>query len=217
MKWQHVLFQFVLLSALFALLISAAVATGRQAPPRHNSILAQHPACALPCLLGITPGQTRREDAIALISPIAEYPLDQTGLSFGFNIPDEAGRFITGLLIFDGAGVVQYIRLYTRRWSGLGLRLGDLMLEMPPSNVYRSCSDIYPVRLLLAYDGSPQVSVAAVVDRVVSPHAPVSMIAVSAQEDMFAQTLASVVSGGCHIPSEWQGFGGVWLYDRPAF
>jgi hypothetical protein len=216
-KWQLLLVPLIVLCILFALLAGAAVTVGREYPARDMSLLAQHQACALPCLLGITPGETRREVAIGLIGLIGEFPVDQTGSSFGFSIPDDQGNAITGLLLFDEAGVVQYIRLYTRRWSGLGMRLGDLMPQTPPSNVYRSCTDAFPVRLVLTYNSSPQINFASVVDRVVSPQSPVSMIAVSAQEDMFAQTVASVVSGGCHIPSAWHGFGSIWLYDRPMF
>lgn len=214
-KWRRALVPSVLLSALFALLIGAAVIIGKQFPPRNTAILARHPACSLPCLLGVTPGSTSRAAAISTIGVIAEFPPDQAGTSFGFSIPDDSGSFITGLFIFDDQDIVQYVRLYTRRWNGLGITLGDLMPDVPPSGVYQSCRSVYPVRLLLAYDGSPQISLAAVVDRVVSPRSPVSMIAVSSQPDMFAQTLATVASGGCHIPSEWQGFGSLWLYNRP--
>jgi hypothetical protein len=41
------------------------------------------------------------------------------------------------------------------------------------------------------------------------------MIAVSADDDLFPQTLSTVFSGGCYIPSEWRGFGATWIYDRP--
>jgi hypothetical protein len=205
----------LLFCVFWALLIGAAAALGRRLPPSNNHILMRDPACALPCLLDIIPGETRREDAINRLVADAQFPIDQTGFAFSFQIPDDQGHLMNGMLISDDFGRVQYTHLYTRRWDGLGVRLADVMPSQPPSDVYRSCSGTYPVRLMLTYEGDPRISITAIVRNRVSLVSPVSLIAVSADEDLFQQTLSTVFSAGCYIPSEWQGFGATWLYERP--
>jgi hypothetical protein len=211
----------LLLYTLCALLASVAVALGRQLSPSSNYTLLAHGDCQLPCLLNVTPGETQRTTAMNALTALAEFPIDQSGAVWSFQLPDQEGNLINGTLISGEDGIIHYMRLYTRRWAGLGIRLGDLMQNerMHPSTVYRSCSDVYPVRLLLTYEGSPRISVAAVIADSVTPHSPVSMIDVSTNDEFFTQTLATVFSGGCYLPSSsaWRGFGRTWIYGPPPF
>lgn len=210
----------LLIDALCVLLVGAAVTLGTQLPHPNNHILMPYPDCSLPCLLHITAGETRGTTARGALAMLADFPIDQTGAIWSFQLPDDQGNPINGVLISGEDDTVEHLRLYTRRWQGLGVTLGDLMQagRMHPTQVYRSCSGTLPVRMLLTFEGDPQVSFAAIIDQRVSPFAPVSLISVSASDDYFPQTLATVFGSGCYIPSAWRGFASVWRYGaQPPF
>jgi hypothetical protein len=213
-KVRFIVFLF-LVYFLCVLLAGIALALGRQLPPDNNHMLMPHRSCALPCLFGITPGETRRSEVFGGIIGMAQFPLDQLGGGLSFQLPDEQGNQISGMIISDAESIVQYARLYTRRWEGLGVRLGDLISDlMPPTDVYRSCSGTFPVRLLMAFDTNPQISIAAIISGDISPFSPISMIDVYTGDQYFVQTLATTFGNGCYIPSQWHGFGKTWLYDQ---
>jgi hypothetical protein len=207
-----------LIYMLGVLLIGMAIARGRGFPPDSQHMLMSERFCEIPCLLNITPGVTQRASALPVLAALADFPIDQTGTIWSFQFPDDEGNPISGTLISGEDGIVQYMRLYTRRWAGLGVRLGDLMQEgrMHPAEVYHSCSGIFPVRLLLTFEGDPRISVAAVIDGSVTPFDPVSLIDVSTSDEYFPQTLATVFGSGCAIPSEWHGFASEWRYTTQA-
>jgi hypothetical protein len=217
-KVQFVVILFLMYS-LCTLMVSTAVAMGRGLLPDNQHVLTLPRSCALPCIFGITPGETRRSQAVEGIAETAEFPVDQLGGALSFQTADDQGNLISGLIISDEDSIVQYARLYTRRWAGLGVRLGDLMRDrMPPTDVYRSCSGTFPARLLLTFEGTPRISFAAIIADGVSPFSPVSVIDVTTSDEFFVQTLATVFGNGCYIPSEWRGFGRTWLYaSQPQF
>lgn len=204
----------LLIYALCALMVSTAVALGRGLPSDNQHVLMLPRSCALPCIFGIIPGETRRSQALGVLATLADFPIDQSGAIWSFQLPDAQGNLINGVLISGEEDVVEDMRLYTRRWAGLGVTLGDLMQEdsMYPTQVYRSCSGTFPVRLLLSFEGEPQVSFAAIISDSVTPFAPVSLIDVSTSDEYFPQTLATLFGNGCYIPSEWRGFASAWLY-----
>lgn len=209
---------FLLIYALCALLVSTAVALGTQFPITNNHMLMPYRGCSLPCLLHITTGETRSTTARGVLSTLADFPIDQTGAIWSFQLPDDQGNLINGVIIAGQGDTVEHMRLFTRRWAGLGVTLGDLMLagRTQPTQVYRSCSSAFPVRLLLTFEGEPQVSFAAVIDHRVTPFDPVSLIAVSTSDEYFPATLSTVFGGGCYLPFEWQGFASAWVYGRQS-
>lgn len=211
--WKHLSGFTMLLSLLWSALVAFAILLGRQAPPLRHFILPA--SCRLPCLLNVIPGETARQDAFALLVPYTTFPVDQTGAMFAFRLDDNEISPTNGLMISNDMGIVEYIRLYTRRWAGFGLRLGDVMPLAAPSAVYRSCTDSYPIRILLTFEGSTRVSFAVVVHDALSPRSPVTMIEVSTNEAYFQESLASVFGTGCYLPSEWRGFAAAWQYARP--
>jgi hypothetical protein len=208
----------LLVYALCALLVGTAIALGRGLPADNQHMLMPERFCQFPCLLNITPGETRRTTALGVLATLADFPIDQSGSIWSFQLPDDEGNLINGTVISGEDGVVQYMRLYTRRWAGLGVRLGDLMEEgrIYPTQVFRSCSGTFPVRLLLTFSGEPRISFAAIIDDSVTPFDPVSLIDVATSNVYFTQTLATIFGSGCYLPSEWRGFAPAWLYgDQP--
>jgi hypothetical protein len=207
-----------LIYALCFFFISTAIAFGRGLPSDNLHVLMPERFCELPCLLNITPGETQHAAALSQLSPLSNFPIDQGGTIWSFQLPDDGGNPISGTVISNDGGVVEYIRLYTRRWAGLGVQLGDLMQDerMQPTMVYRSCSGTFPVRLLFTFAGNPRISFAAIIDDSVTPYDPVSLIDVSTNDEYFPQTLSTLFGGGCYLPFEWQGFASTWRYGEPS-
>lgn len=150
-KGRHVpimrLFVFTLYGVFaFAALIFAARMTGHAQPPPEPLVQLHLTDCALPCWIGIVPGETRFDQAVERVSivyPQADVTITGQGKAPRFNADTEFGQI---LISADRAGVVHRISLPIYKLRGIMLADVAGLLGSPtgtvgihPVTVYYGC------------------------------------------------------------------------------
>jgi hypothetical protein len=205
-----------LLAALLILahiLFIKFVAVVGSAFPDHPSLITQNP-CDLPCVYGITPGETNREQVLALVAQIAgdnysEGPVDGGGLIFRI---EHNGFAVLGMVALNRSRDTQVrsVGMVPVGEDDLG-RLGDLIaIGLQPVAVYRSCDTTIPV-MLIGFGTDSRIVAELPLARRLRPETPISFLRVYQDE---GNTLGeSILSFGCVIETGWHGFAPRWAYS----
>lgn len=193
---------------------SAAVAArfiGRSLPPSGSSIVFESP-CALPCVLNIVPGSARRDAAFAALEASGAEPVVLGVGLIAFQVYDPAGSAAQGLLLisFEDQQTVETVRISPIDPDVHIMQLGDLVLDRPAPAVFRSCSEVRPVRMLLLFGENREIIAEILPDGRLTPHTPLTLLDVSARN---VRTLYDArASFGCSVEVEWRGFAALWRY-----
>ncbi len=197
---------------LLGLIVSVLVLGNLLAVPVPSVMAAN--ACDLPCVFGVTPGVTNRDDAITLYEAIASQPssfLTQLERSFTIGTDAPNAGFTIALVRFERpvGGAVLAVRLYEMSSSIQLGTVGDLLLEkQEPTRVYSTCERDAPILLLLFADGA--IARIEFEGRLL-PSTPLKLFAISA--DMEATLPPLLASFGCTRETTWHGFAPAWVYQ----
>jgi hypothetical protein len=195
----------VLVAAGLTLLIGAIRVLGEMLPPR-ASFIAQNP-CALPCVYGITPGETSTEQARLIVEQLSggtfsDSPMDGGSLVFQLQ-NDEIAVFGMMSLNVPAATLISAVSLLPGNPGDLGT-LGDLMASgLHPAHVYRSCDTTIPT-MLVAFGDDSRVVAEMPLGRGLHPETPLTFLRIyPAGGDPLAESLLSF---GCTVEIGWRGF-----------
>jgi hypothetical protein len=206
----HSLLAAVLIPANIALIYLVAVVGS--AFPEHPSFIAQNP-CSLPCVYGITPGETNQEQVRALVAQIAgdnysHSPVDGGGLIFRM---ENDGFAVLGTVSLDlsGSDQVRAVGVLPVAADDLGY-LGDIIASgLQPVAVYRSCDTTMPV-MLIGFGAGSRIVAEFPLARRLRPETPITFLRVYQDE---GNTLGeSMLSFGCMVETGWHGFAPRWVY-----
>lgn len=191
-----------------ALILILLLGAARPAAAR-TSIFTANP-CALPCIFGVTPGVTLRNDAMVA--------LEQQGMSYSFLSQNQSASFITResrtsrstltLLNFGAAGDMRVTAAYLYQMAAgneLGVLSDFLLAGYQPRRVYANCQSAQ--RLYIAFEQPLIVQIAS--NNQIKPNVPVMMVASSRGD----QPLEPVGGFACETESEWIGFAPLWKYQ----
>jgi hypothetical protein len=189
----------------FTLLIGGAVALGEVLPPA-ASFIARNP-CDLPCVYGVTPGQTSADQVRLIIEELSggtfsDSPMDGGSLVFQL---ERDGISVFGMMALNmpTATLINAISLLPSDPDDLG-SLGDLMAAgLHPTHVYRSCDTTIPV-MLIAFGEESRVVAEMPLGKRLHPSTPLTFMRVYPEgEDALAESLLSF---GCTVELGWRGF-----------
>ncbi len=198
--------QFMALIATgLTLLIGGIKAFADMLPP-HASFVAQN-SCVLPCVYGITPGETEVEQARLIVEQLSggtfsDSPMDGGSLVFQFQ-RDDLAVFGMMALNIPSATLISAVSLLPGDPGDLGT-LGDLMAaELHPTHVYRSCDTTIPT-MLIAFGEDTRVVAEMLLGRGLHPETPLTFLRVYPEGgDPLSESLLSF---GCTIEIGWRGF-----------
>ncbi len=154
------------LTALGALAIFGARLIGQMQPPSDELAGLHLTDCALPCWLGITPGETSYEAAVQRISTAYPQvvPPAQATTDMHFNVETPFGQI---LLSADRRGVVHRMTIHT--FNLRGVTLGSVVsllgaptwrVGRPPTVIYYGCETYLTVVAGRSADGGWQQPIA---------------------------------------------------------
>ena len=203
------------LAASLGMLSGVVILASRTAPQTNGSIMAQN-SCPLPCVFGITPGQTRRDEVEAKIENIVLQQRDfgvSPGGNFIFRLLDGRNQALFGIVRFDefepnlvsSIGVAMW-GVHSQVW-----RLGDVLAAgLQPHRVFRSCDSIVP-RLLIFFGGEDRYS-----GEIQLRGSHLRPEALLTSLEVFMPGEAGLSSArqnfGCTVEIGWHGFAPRWVY-----
>lgn len=200
----------VRIAALVCLVtVGAVFATRISAVPPHVSLLTSN-TCTLPCIFGVTPGSSVRDDAmIAFQRAAVSYSYyNPVGRTYPTHESTHPVMFMAYMYFGDPfIGDVRTLQLFqTAGTRSLGY-LGDFLLAgYQPARVLTACQDDkYALILLNGQDWFLQVKL----DPVIRPDAAVSLISTSSDSAVMARSMDNF---GCATESVWMGFAPQWKY-----
>jgi hypothetical protein len=176
----------------------------------HTSLFTAN-SCTLPCLFGVTPGVTLRNDAMMI--------LERQGLSYSFLSQNQSASFTTRenrsvpqstltLLNFGAAGDMRVTATYLYQMTAgndLGILSDFLLASYQPIRVFSNCQSIQ--RIYIVFE--QQVMVQIAFDHQLKLDDQVMMVA-SARDD---EALRPVGGFACETVSDWLGFAPLWKYQ----
>lgn len=203
------------IATALSLLIGGVIALGDVLPPA-ASFIARNP-CALPCVYGVTPGETSADQARLIIQELSggtfsDSPMDGGSLVFQLE-RDEISVFGMMALNVPAATLISAVSLLPSDPGDLG-SLGDLMAAgLNPTHVYRSCDTTIPL-MLIAFGEDSRVVAEMSLGKRLHPATPLTFVRVyPAGGDALAESLLSF---GCTVELGWRGFAARGAYlDAP--
>lgn len=202
---------------IFTLLIGSIRALGAAHPLHTTSLLADNP-CALPCLWGITPGASTRADVIAILPDTTGQPVADVGaglLYFTIDAGDRGSAQGVVLIDLNDRTTVQTVRLSPLSQGQPIATLADALLYgLLPRSVYRTCTGITPVRLLIIFGDNAELMVEALFPERLSPALPLTLFDLSVRNIRSAYDARA--SFGCSVETGWLGFAPRWRYFAAA-
>ena len=202
----------LLIAAVCYLLTGAALLVGRLLPTPEYSVLARNP-CALPCFYGVVPGVTTGAQGVHLhpSGPTAA-PVDDSLLTAP--LADADGRISIALMNLNADGRVETVRVSAAYWIVDIGHLSDALLAWgEPTRVYRTCTRVRPVSMLLSFGAEDSLFVELLPSERLTPETPVSVIWLMSAG---ARPLDNVrTSFGCSVEVAWRGFAPLWSYVTP--
>lgn len=198
----------VRLAALACLVAGAVVFAARGAAAPSASSLLTRNTCALPCVFGITPGVTSRDQAMRTFERSAlSFALLRESQPSSILRESDAARTMMMRISFGSqtGATVRSVQLYE---MSAALNLGSisdfLLAGYRPTRVYSGCTNVQ--RMLLEWgDTYVQVALGARFE----PASRVMLIDVSGDS---ADTAASLATFNCTAVSDWMGFAPQWKY-----
>jgi hypothetical protein len=203
-----------LLALTLAVLSLGLMGISSRLPSGQPDLLASNP-CLLPCILGVTPGQTRRPEAEALVQQLA---FDEQSFSAGgsgdllFRLLDGNHLTLLGAITFDYADptLVSSVSLSTLDSRAQLWRLGDVMAAgLNPRYVLRSC-DTQLTRMLIVFGEEWPVLAEFRLGTALKPETPLDSLRVSMPGDNFIPSAR--INFGCSVETGWRGFLPAWAY-----
>lgn len=200
-------------NALFLLIISAVMVIGRAQSSISEQPLTSNP-CAFPCMLGIVPGQTTREDAIQILLSIGLTPDAGQNMFVRTASPptDEVETLYIVQLQSNADNQVSWLRLIAGSNSELSY-LGDLLSKGEhPVRLFRACTGMFPFRMMMVFGEYQQVIVELLIDSEISPFTPILLV--DSSEPGTRSVFDARASFGCSVEVRWRGFAPLWRYMR---
>jgi len=195
----------VVVSVGVLLLTGVALWLGRLSPSPASFIT--HNPCALPCVYGVTPGETSVEQARNVVEQLSggsfsNSPMDGGSLVFQVEQGDVALFGMMSLNVPENT-MISAVGLLPVEESDLG-RLGDLMAAgLRPTRIYRSCDTTIPLMLIAFGDDSRIVAEMPLRDHL-RPETPISFMRIYMDEgDSLSEARLSF---GCTVETGWRGF-----------
>ncbi len=173
-------------------------------PSRAESVLALNP-CVLPCLYGITPGQTSRDEVLGVIKAASHDGAAHLSLV----VVDAEERRAIDAVSFDQNEIVTSTLLSNDgRYVNIG-QLSDLMLVgLMPHHLFLYC---YPgsFAAYLTFGENDQVQVGLKPGDQLAPDTPILVVKEPAANTADDFTFL----GDCAVVTNWLGFAPLWKYQ----
>jgi hypothetical protein len=199
------------LCGLCAVLLGVTTLVGAATPiARHLSIVTDN-TCALPCVYGIMPGISTRDQASRLF--------DRSALSFtmlseikpvSILRESDSSRSMMVRIDFSSASsdIVHSVQIYQISPDyNLGF-LSDLLLAgYEPRSVYAACGDAN--RMILVLD-EPGLYVQVTPEAQLTPNHAIMLLGVTTDGEGLSQTIRNF---GCAVVTDWMGFASQWKYQ----
>ena len=201
------------LAAFCAILLGVTLLVGTALPASaHASLFSINP-CSLPCIFGVTPGKTLRNDAmVALERQQLSYSFLSETQSASFTVRESrTSRSTLSLLNFGSRGGMSVRALHVYQ-NGTGNDLGylsDFLLDgYRPVRVLTHCQNAQRVYVTFEQPLLLQV----IVRDQLRPDAQVMMVA-SADT---GEGVTPIGGFACETESRWRGFASLWKYQAPS-
>lgn len=195
---------------LCAALLIGVLWLGRLVPPTlHLTVLNSNP-CALPCIFGVVPGVTARDQLPDTFSraPVSYLSYDATRRTYALRQNNPLPTILV-LLNFGSADdmTVRSVQVYqTSPPPTLGT-LSDLLLAgYQPSRVFADCQNAQ--QIVITLDNHPLFAQVAL-GKVFAPGAPVMLVGAGSDN---AAVERALVAFDCAIEQDWRGFALLWKY-----
>jgi hypothetical protein len=202
------------LCGLCAAMLGVTVLVGAAMPTAWHLSIVTDNTCALPCVYGIMPGISTRDQASRLF--------DRSALSFtmlsevkpaSILRESDSSRSMMVRIDFSSASsnIVHSVQIYQISTDyNLGF-LSDLLLAgYEPRRVYAACGDANRMILVLNDQG---LYVQVMPEAQLTPNHAIMLLGVTTDGGELSQTISSF---GCTAESDWMGFASQWKY-QPAF
>jgi hypothetical protein len=197
------------LSLLCFLLLALPLLSGRLMPPsEHASLLTSNP-CALPCVFGVVPRITSRNDALKAFENIALRATALEPLPAYEERGSEGTQSLLALLDLSDTEdlIVRSVLLYQLdNQRDLGVLSDFLLAGYQPTRVFSACTSTD--RLIIVLDEASlfvQVTLSARVD----PNAAVQMVGTTGGSDSMIRALDTF---GCATQTNWSGIAALWKH-----
>jgi hypothetical protein len=201
----------LIIAACLTLLVGGANRLGEILSPPAAFI--EHNTCTLPCVYGVTPGETDVEQARVIVEHLSDgtfsdSPLDGGSLVFQME-RDNFSVFAMMALDIPASTRIRSIGLIPREAGDVG-RLGDIMAAgLSPTYVYRTCDPTIPLMLIGFGTESRVVAEFALPPRL-RPETPITFL--RTYHDKGNTLGEAMISFGCLVETGWHGFVPRWVY-----
>jgi hypothetical protein len=197
------------LSLLSCILLALPLLTGRLIPlSEHASLLTNNP-CALPCVFGVVPRATTRNEALrAFENAVLRTTVLDVALPTYAERGSEGTQSLLALLDLSNPDlIVRSVILYQMEGgSDLGMLSDFLLAGYQPTRVFSDCAS--PERLIIVLDEAGlfiQVTPGARLD----PNAAVQMFGTTGGSDGMMRALDTF---GCAAQANWSGVAALWKH-----
>ena len=205
------------LSLGFCICLTGALWVGASAAQTDYSFALAANNCQLPCIFGITPGVTTRQEAIILVGERANLNRLATNDSIYFNVRDGQNRRVLVVLEFttETPSRVRTIRLSPRDLDAQMWRLGDLLgTGREPLYTLRECAPTLSYLYLVFGTNSEMIALVRAHDRL-TPFDSLILLDI----DVGQQGLPTYnrLSIGCQHLTHWHGFAPYQVYRTHTY
>lgn len=199
----------------FCTCLTAAVLVGTAAAPPERAFALASSACQLPCVYGITPGVTTRQEAITIVGERSNRLA--TNDSIYFSVRDGDNRRVLVVLEFtsETPSRVRTIRISPRDLGAQVWRLGDLLTTgREPLYTLRECAPTLSYLYLVFGSDSEMIALVRADDRL-SPFDSLILLDIAVGQ----QGLPSYnrLSMGCQHLTYWHGFAPYQVYKSRTY
>ncbi len=196
--------------ALMCALLGAALVIGATIPIAPHTSIFSKSICALPCVYGLTPGVSTRDQARQTFAPsalsLSLINADQP--SYVLRQADDSHSMLA-MIDFGSATstIVRSVQLYPMSAAfDLGTLSDFLLAGYAPKQVFSSCQSSGTIILTLG-DGTVYVEVSSVDG--VAPDTVIRLLGTAGSRDTAIQSFGQFV---CINQQAWTGFAAVWKY-----
>lgn len=207
----------LVLPLVFCICLTGALWVGAAAVPPDRVFALADSACALPCVFGITPGVTTRQEALVIAGEVASLNRLATNDSIYFNVRDGNQRRVLVVLEFtsDIPARVRTIRMSRRDTDAQVWRLGDLLTTWrEPLYTLRECAPTLSLLYVIFGSNSEMIAMVSTDERL-SPYDPLILLDIEVGQQ--GLPTYNRLPMGCQHLTYWHGFAPYQVYKANTF
>jgi hypothetical protein len=201
----------------FCVLLTGAVVIGAAVTQTDHAFALTGSDCALPCVFGITPGVTTRQEALVIAGERANLNRLATNDSIYFNVRDGDQRRVLVVLEFtnESPSRVRTIRISRRDTDAQVWRLGDLLTTgREPLYTLRECAPTLSLLYLVFGSDSEMIAMVSA-NRRLSPFDLLILLDIEVGQQ--GLPTYNRLPMGCQHLTHWHGFAPYQVYKSRTF